>query len=60
MHHFFRWQTDLPNRRLVDISRALNQCAIEMLVSQSMNHDLICARLYRKLTEGEKEPSRTE
>ena len=60
MHHFFRWQTNLPNRRLVDISRALNQCAIEMLVSQSMNHDLICARLYRKLTEGEKEPFRTE
>jgi ubiquinone/menaquinone biosynthesis C-methylase UbiE len=53
MHHFFRWQTNLPNRRLVDINRSLNRCAIEMLVSQSMNHDLICARLYRKLTEQE-------
>lgn len=49
MHQFFRWQTNLPNRTLVDMNRVLSQCDTEILVSQNMNHDLISARLYRTL-----------
>ncbi len=47
MHHFFRWYTNLPNRELVDLNKALNQCPLELVVSQNMSHDLISARLYR-------------
>ena len=57
MHHFFRWQTDLPNRTLVNMNAALDQCALEMLASQNMSHDLICTRLYRVLTVEENERS---
>ena len=50
MHHFFRCCTNLQNRRLVDLNGALNQCPLELVVSQNMNHDLISVRLYRMLT----------
>ncbi|MAI69322.1 MAG: hypothetical protein CMM01_12850 [Rhodopirellula sp.] len=51
MHQFFRWYTNLPNRKLVDIDGALNQCPLELLVAQNMSHDLISVRLYRMFTE---------
>ena len=47
MHHFFRCCTNLQNRRLVDLNGALNQCPLELVVSQNMSRDLITARLYR-------------
>ena len=49
MHQFFRWQTNLPNRRLVNMTEILDQFDLHLLRSENMHHDLICARLYRKL-----------
>lgn len=60
MHQFFRWQTNLPNRNLVDMNRLLNQCGTEILMSQNMNHDLICARLYRTLPKEENQCSKSD
>lgn len=60
MHQFFRWQTNLPNRNLVDMDRVLNQCEAEILVSKNMNHDLICARLYRTLPKEENQDSKSD
>lgn len=51
MHHFFRWRTNLKNRKLVDLNGALNQCPLELVVSQNMSHDLISVRLYRRVIE---------
>lgn len=51
MHHFFRWRTNLKNRKLVDLNGALNQCSLELVVSQNMSHDLISVRLYRRVIE---------
>ena len=47
MHGFFRWQTKLPNRRLVDIQSALNPLPIELIQQISLKHELIRAQLFR-------------
>ena len=47
MHWFFRWQTDLPNRNLVNLEAVLNRYPLELLASRNMNHDLISSRLFR-------------
>ncbi|MAI32008.1 MAG: hypothetical protein CBE00_04815 [Planctomycetaceae bacterium TMED240] len=47
MHSFFRCYTNLPNRKLVDLNGALDQCPLELVTSENVSHDLISARLYR-------------
>ena len=47
MHYFFRRYTNLPNRKLVDLNGALDQCPLELVTSENVSHDLISARLYR-------------
>ena len=50
MHHFFRWHTNLPNRKLVDLHQVLNQCPLELVALQDMNRDLIRVQLYQMVT----------
>ena len=47
MHGFFRWQTGLPNRRLVDLDPILNQQDLLMIESASEIHPMIACRLYQ-------------
>ena len=47
MHWFFRWQTDLPNRNLINLESVLDRYPIELVASRYRNHDLISSRLYR-------------
>jgi ubiquinone/menaquinone biosynthesis C-methylase UbiE len=47
MHRFFRWQTGLPNRRLVDLDAVLNEQPVSLIKSTRHNHELIVSRLYR-------------
>ncbi len=47
MHWFFRWQTGLPNRRMVDIDGVLAKQPITLVQSQTRNGGLIHCRLYR-------------
>ena len=47
MHRFFRWQTDLPNRQLVDLHEVLLRQDLEELVEYRIDHTLTSSRLYR-------------
>ena len=47
MHRFFRWQTGLPNRRLVDLSAILDEQPVSLIKSTSHNHEMVVSRLYR-------------
>ena len=47
MHCFFRWQTRLPNRKLVDIDTVLRDQPISPVSINTSSCDLITERLYR-------------
>jgi ubiquinone/menaquinone biosynthesis C-methylase UbiE len=47
MHGFFRWQTGLSNRHLVDLDGILREQSVSLVKSIGHNHDLIVSRLYR-------------
>lgn len=47
MHAFFRWQTALPNRTLVDFDSILDRLPITLAADHLSSHGLIRARLYR-------------
>lgn len=47
MHLFFRWQTGLPNRRLVDLGKVLSRQSITLVASQETNHGLIRSMHFR-------------
>ena len=47
MHRFFRWQTDLPNQRLVDLDAALMTLPLEQLHEEILDGGLIRSRLFR-------------
>lgn len=46
MHGFFRWQTGLPNRRLVDLDAALDEQPLALIQANRSDHEFIVSRLY--------------
>lgn len=48
MHGLFRWQTGLPNRRLVDLDAALAVQTLTLIGSAKDVHPLTACRIYRK------------
>ena len=47
MHGFFRWQTGLPNRRLIDLDPILKQQNLSLIESAREIHPMIACRLYQ-------------
>ncbi len=47
LHWFFRWQTGLSNRRLVNFDAILAGQRIALVASQTRNRELMSSRLYR-------------
>ena len=47
MHCFFRWQTGLENRRLVDFTELFKTLRLECMVEHVSNHGLIRSAIYR-------------
>ncbi|QDV45162.1 ubiquinone/menaquinone biosynthesis methyltransferase [Stieleria neptunia] len=47
MHRFFRWQTGLPNRRLVDLDAALARQTLVLHHSADRIHPMMACRCYR-------------
>jgi ubiquinone/menaquinone biosynthesis C-methylase UbiE len=47
MHRFFRWQTELPNQRLVDLDAAFVAVRLEPLHEEILDGGLIRSRLFR-------------
>lgn len=48
MHWFFRWQTGLPNRQLIDLERVLNEQKLSMVEASVDVHPMIACRIFRK------------
>lgn len=47
MHAFFRWQTGLANRRLVDSQAIIKQCGLSKVAEQISGRGMIAAQLWR-------------
>lgn len=47
MHWFFRWQTGLPNRQLVDLDEILAAQDLELIANDPDVHPMIACRCYR-------------
>lgn len=47
MHFFFRWQTGLENRRLVDFTELFKTLRLECMVEHVSNHGLVRSAIYR-------------
>ncbi|MCS7465234.1 methyltransferase domain-containing protein [Stieleria sp. ICT_E10.1] len=52
MHRFFRWQTGLPNRRLVDLNAVLAKQSLVLHRSADRIHPMMACRCYRVQTVG--------
>lgn len=50
MHWFFRWQTGLPNRQLIDLKNVLDQHGLSVIECSTEVHPMIACRIYRKTT----------
>ena len=48
MHQFFRWQTGLPNRELVDLDPILRSLPLELLTTATGLHPMMTCRIYQK------------
>ncbi|WP_186775730.1 class I SAM-dependent methyltransferase [Rubripirellula tenax] len=49
MHAFFRWQTGLPNRSLVDLNPILGRLPIRMVKRQTRFCGMMTSRIYAKM-----------
>lgn len=48
MHHYFRWQTGLANRNLVDTRPVIDQCGLRMESERISGGGMITAQLWRR------------